>query len=122
MTAGVNPLRGQAPLVVGGATKILVFDVNSLCLAENALGVSAFDILGLLNDDNLTMTQARALLWAGLSEHHPCSVTDAGKIISEIGIGAAGLAILTALAAAFGVAVEGKEAGDPLKNEADGTG
>jgi hypothetical protein len=118
----VNPLRGQATLEHAGATKILVFDVNSLCLAENALGVSAFDILGLLNDDDLTMTQARALLWAGLSEHHPCTVTDAGKIISDVGLGAAGLAILSALAAAFGVSAEGKKDSDPPKGSEAGTG
>lgn len=122
MVAGVNPLRGEANLVIGDFTKILVFDVNAICLVENALDLPIYDLLGKLKTDDLSMIEARALLWAGLAKHHPCTLTEAGDVMSDAGMIPVTLALLSALAAAFGLATEGGDGKNPPKSRSRKTG
>lgn len=122
MTAGINPLRGEASIVLGDFTKILVFDVNAICLVENALDVTIFDLLGKLRTDDLSMIEARALLWAGLAKHHPCTLTEAGEVMSDAGMVPVVSALMSALAAAFGLATEGKDDANPPKTKSRKTG
>jgi len=102
-----NPHRGEVAL--GDHT--LVFSINAICDLEDALGRSITEI-GTEMETGLSMRTLRAVIWAGLQERHPgTSEKQAGDIISEVGVPAAGEAVSAAFAAAFPQAeAEGKKA------------
>lgn len=80
----MNPLRGESALEAGGKTYKLVFDINSLCTAEEELGMDV-DMLLVKYASGTSTRLVRGLIWAALQKHHPCSVDEAGDIISEVG-------------------------------------
>jgi hypothetical protein len=95
-----NPLRGEAAIKAGGVDYTLVFDINALCEAEDALGIDTGAILDALAG-NTAMKVTRALLWAGLQRHHSCHLLEAGEIAQLAGARAAKAAVVKAIAAAF---------------------
>jgi hypothetical protein len=108
-----NALKGEAELVAGDKTYTLVFDINSLCEAEDAAGMETRDILTALEHGN-PIKVLRALVYAGLQRKHPCHLIGAGEVVQAAGIGAAREAVEKGLAAAFPVAEKVKPA-RPLK-------
>lgn len=78
----------------------LQFDMNALADAEAELGKP---IKTLMRDPDEfgSPTTFRALIWAGLQEHHECDIREAGRIIQEVGIENCEAAILAALETAF---------------------
>lgn len=93
-----NPLRGEVDLAFGDKTYTLRLSVNALCEAEALLGQTVNEIIASLD----RVTTLRALMWAGLVEHHPnVTIIEAGDLIGLMGADMAGSKIGEALQAAF---------------------
>lgn len=109
-----NPLRGSVPLQVGERAYTLSFSVNALCELEAELGAPIAQIAERLNDDkNISMATVRAVVWAGLQDHHyEVGLKDAGLIVTEAGIAPCMEAVGKAFALAF---PEAKGTGNPRK-------
>ncbi|WP_173931391.1 GTA-gp10 family protein [Chelativorans sp. Marseille-P2723] len=114
-----NPHRGSVALQVGGRAYTLSFSVNALCELEDALGQPVAQIANALNDpDTARLSTVRALVWAGLRDHHDeVGVKEAGDIITDAGIPACMEAIGKAFKAAF-PEQEAKENARPRKAKA----
>lgn len=102
-----NPLRGEATLVAGTAAYTLVFDINALCLAEEALGMEVDELLARYSGGT-SARLVRGLVWAALQAKHPCSLAEAGAIISEVGFVEAKATLEKALLLAMPVQEEGE--------------
>lgn len=103
----VNAVRGEAELPNG---RILRFTFNALCDLEAKIGkpVSALDW------DALSMSDLRALLWAGMKSADPAiTVEQAGDVVQEVGLAPT----MAALGAAFSAAFPA-----PGASEGNGTG
>lgn len=83
-----NPLRGSVPLQVSERAYTLSFSVNALCELEAELGAPIAQIAERLNDEkNISMATVRAVVWAGLQDHHPeVDIKGAGLVVTEAGI------------------------------------
>lgn len=82
-----NAKRGMCDLSVGGRTLRLLFDFNAICELEDALHEPFSDCAVRWQQNKFTMKEVRAMVWAGLREHHPeYSIKDCGALIQEIGI------------------------------------
>lgn len=98
-----NKNKGEVALKAGEKEYILRFSANALCDLESSTGKTIMQIMdGVKNIENLSMTTVRAMLWAGLKEHHPeVTIMDAGNIIGEISMLGAFNKIAEAAQAAF---------------------
>lgn len=78
-----NKARGEVSFHVGEREYVLVYTINALCEIEDALGFSVSDM-----EERLRKPSARdirALLWAGLMEHHPeITLQQAGSLESPL--------------------------------------
>jgi hypothetical protein len=117
-----NRFRGEAALIAGTETLMLVVDINALILAEEETGLALKPLLDEL-DGSLRLKMIRALLWSALQANHPCNLLRAGEIIGEAGIAETREALAKAVAGAFPPrnAAEGGAKPDPQK-AAGGTG
>lgn len=95
-----NPLRGEAALEVDGQQLTLVIDINALCEAEEALGLDV-DLMLAKYAAGTSVRMVRALVWAGLQARHPCTLDEAGGIVSRAGFLPAKAALEKALKAAM---------------------
>lgn len=114
-----NPLRGEASLIAGDATYTLSLHINALCEAEDALGMDIDEILSRYAG-GASMRVTRALIWAGLQDKHPCSIDQAGDIMTAAGVPAAKASLEKALISAMPPEEGGKS--DPPKRGKGGTG
>jgi len=98
-----NPNRGQIALSVGGLEYKLSFSVNSLCELEAELDLPIASIIAILqNPKEIQMKFLRALLWAGLQDHHDdVTLKQAGIIVTDMGIKPAMEAVGQAFRLAF---------------------
>jgi hypothetical protein len=111
-----NPRKGEVALPVGGRDFTLRLSVNALAEVEGLLDKGVNEIIQSLD----RVTTLRALLWAGLRQHHPdVSLFDAGDLIGEAGADIVGEKIGEALKAAF---PEPKGNTNPPQAAEDGTG
>lgn len=125
----VNGKRGYV-VELGGATRLLRFDMNALCALEEALGLSITDF----DPGKAGFRGQRALLWAGLlhedeqfAKGYPARLT-----VAQVGEWMTPLMLepenyskaLTAAANAFAAAFPEPKSEDDSKNveRADGTG
>lgn len=93
------------------------FSVNALCELEDHLGMPVAKIAsGMENPENVRMSTVRALVWAGLRDHHPdLQLREAGDIATEAGIPAC----MEVVGKAFGLAFPEAEAtANPQKAKA----
>jgi len=82
-----NPHRGQVALAAGDATYTLCFSANALCELEDATGQAVTQITEKFNSGGASMKLVRALVWAGLQDHHPdIDLKGAGRIITDAGM------------------------------------
>ena len=107
-----NPLRGEATLAAGGIAYTLVYDINALCMAQEAVDVD-IDVLLEEVERGKRLSIIRALLWAGLARRHSCSLLDAGDIMTAAGVKATAEAVRGGLVAAFPAAVEDAAPANP---------
>lgn len=115
-----NPLRGQAAFDVDGEAYTLVMDVNALAEAEDALGMD-IDLILAKYGQGTSVRLVRALVWAGLREKHPCSIEQAGKLVSGAGFLVAKAVLEKALLNAMPPAEAAKDE-NPRKRGRAGTG
>jgi hypothetical protein len=110
----MNPMRGEAKL----GERTLCYDMNAFCRAESALGRKLPEIMNDLNT-GVSFEALRSLIWAGLQRHHPCTVEEAGEIISDVGLEDTSTALSTAMQAALPQSATGK---NPRKKGGSPTG
>jgi len=103
-----NPHRGEVELKAGDKSYTLAFTINSVCELEAKLDKSLGDIVA----DMGRMVTIRAVLWAGLRQHHKVEIEEAGEIMQLAGAAATAQAINQAMTSAFPPA----EAGAARKN------
>lgn len=123
MSGPANPLRGEAPLLVGKTTYKLAIDPNAFVYAEEAYGkltdqlIADADKLG----ERVNMKLVRTLVWAALQKYHACSQSEAGDIIADATYPVARDAVQQCLRVALGVA-EVQDSADPPEKVEAGTG
>lgn len=107
-----NPNRGQVALKAGDRDYMLSYSVNSLCELEDELELPIASIVTTMQTpDKLRMTFVRALVWAGLQDHHDdVSIKDAGLIIGDAGFQPSMEAVREAFKLAFPDAQKGAKA------------
>lgn len=78
-----NAHKGDVSFDVAGKTYTLRFSVDALCQLEDQLGMGfPAIVLSMQNPKTLRLGTARAVLWAGLIEHHPdIDVKAAGELM-----------------------------------------
>ena len=94
-----NPLQGEYAFSAGDANYTLRFTTNAICTLEKELQSGLNKII--MNMDHLTTV--RAVLWAGIIDHHKSLKTpeEVGPIIDKIGMAKAVVHIGEALKVAF---------------------
>lgn len=114
-----NPLRGSVALQAGDRAYALSFSVNAICELEAELDKPVAEIIASLqNPDQLRMGTVRALVWAALRDHHDeVSITDAGRLITDVGFKPAIAKVGEAIRLAF---PEAKGKANPRKAAAGG--
>jgi len=123
----MNPLRGEAPLVVGDATYTLVLDVNAYCAVEAVLDRDTDSIaaaaVAQAGGNGVNLNLWRGMLWGALQQRHPCSMSDAGDIFGAAGVVAVKRALMQAMQMSFGLreAEDGDQSNPPMTGAA-GTG
>lgn len=114
----MNPVKGEAVLQAGDTSYTLALDINALCEAEDALGMD-IDLLLTKYASGTSVKLVRGLVWAGLQAHHPCTMQEAGAIVSTAGFLAAKTALEKALTLAMPVP---DEDASPKKAKTRGAG
>lgn len=100
-----NRERGEVELRAGDKTYVLRYTTNALVQLEDMLGKPVTKMGG-----DISMKEARAMVWAGLLHAHPdLTPEQAGDIMDAAGLSEAARAVGEALRLAFGSG-EGKPA------------
>lgn len=81
-----NPQKGEVEFDAGGQKWTLAFSVNALCELEDELGMGVNEIAEQMGDvKKMRIKFMRAVLWAGLRDHHPeIDLKTAGELIREL--------------------------------------
>jgi hypothetical protein len=97
-----NPHRGEVALKAGGEAYKFSYSVNALCELEDALDQPVAKIAVSLRDPaSVRWSVIRALVWAGLRDHHQdVTIEQAGDICEAAGLGE----VMVAIGAAFDIA------------------
>jgi len=81
-----NPHRGEAEFEVGGTTYRVKFNWNAAAEYEHQSGRVLSDALADVVETRLSATSLRAMLWAGLREHHrDVTLEAAGRLLDALG-------------------------------------
>jgi hypothetical protein len=81
-----NQFRGEASFEVEGKAFRVRFSWNAAAEYEDAAGKPLSDALFDIAREKLSARSLRAMLWAGLQEHHAdVTVKDAGRLIDKMG-------------------------------------
>lgn len=123
-----NPHKGELAFEAGGKTYTLRFSTNAICELEDKLDRSFLSISGDLakavtEPDKVRFGTVRAIMWAGLRDHHPnLTVEEAGEIMTQVGgmLPAVGL-VTDAFVLAF-PSPEAKDSNPPRPDQKIGTG
>lgn len=114
-----NPHKGEVAFEADGKTYTLRYSIDALCELEAAVGKGFPVIASEFSDpDKMSIRLARAILWAGLLEHHKMTQREAGEVMA----GAGGLLkvnpiIDRAIAAAFPEMAAEKTADPPTPGQ-----
>lgn len=78
-----NKNRGEVSFDAGGKTYTLRYSIDAICEMEAELDKGFVAIAGdLSNPDKISVTLVRAVLWAGLREHHnEVTIKEAGELM-----------------------------------------
>ena len=81
-----NPFRGEASFDIEGKAFRVRFSWNAAAEYEEAAGKALSDALLDIAREKLSARSLRAMLWAGLQEHHPdVTLRQAGEMIDAMG-------------------------------------
>ncbi|WP_417257353.1 GTA-gp10 family protein [Celeribacter sp.] len=79
-----NGFKGEISLKYEGEDYTMVLDFNALCDFEGETGKNALTALDGMESGNVSASDLRALMWAGLRQNHPdMTLALAGSILSE---------------------------------------
>jgi len=79
-----NGFKGEIALTYEGQSYTMVLDFNALCDFEGETGKDALATLEGMDAGKASVTDLRALMWAGLRQRHPeMTLQLAGSIFSE---------------------------------------
>ena len=79
-----NGFKGEIGLTYEGQSYTMLLDFNALCDFEGETGKNALIELEGMEAGNLSASDTRALMWAGLRQCHPdMTLQLAGSILSE---------------------------------------
>ncbi|MDP3853617.1 hypothetical protein [Phenylobacterium sp.] len=93
----------------------LLFDINTLCMLEDKLNISAGEIAELAGP-GMRLGFLRTLLWAGLHEHHgDLDLKAVGLLIHGAGVEVTAAKVIEALVKAFPASEAGKATPGPRK-------
>jgi len=83
----MNKHRGEVEFEADGKTYTLRYSIDAICEMEAATGRGFFAVTQELSDANaMQLSTVRAVLWAGLREHHPdVTLKEAGDLIVKAG-------------------------------------
>jgi hypothetical protein len=83
-----NAEKGEASFEFEGKSYTFVLSINALCELEDLLGQRINDTLAKLGNPNASdLRTMRAMLWAGLREHHPdVTLKQAGVMLQKMGL------------------------------------
>ena len=81
-----NPHRGEASFEVEGKAYRVRFSWNAAAEYEEAAGKPLSDALFDIARERLSARSLRAMLWAGMQEHHQdVTLKEAGRLIDKMG-------------------------------------
>ena len=82
-----NPHRGGVAVRVGDDEWTFSFSINALCELEDLLDKPMPQIFASLRDEeNMRMSDVRALVWAALLDHHDeITLREAGDVATKVG-------------------------------------
>ena len=83
--SAVNPLRGEASLVLAGLARKLRPSFTALVAAEDELG-PLFALVERAGDGRLRLTEITALFWHCLAPPHRCTRDQVGEAIVASGL------------------------------------
>lgn len=110
-----NPLKGEVGFEVEKKRYVLCLDVNAICALEQELDITAAEF-GKMLERPLTLSETRAIFWAGLREHHEAlTLRDAGRIIQGLTPARRNELIYEGVSAAFPSAEPAKEGAAPAR-------
>lgn len=96
-----NPVKGEVDFELDGRTFTLSYSIDSLCVLEDLLDLSVTEI-GRQMATAPRLGFLRAVLWAGLRDHHPgLEVVQVGEMITQIGFEKLGQLIAVAYFKSF---------------------
>lgn len=79
-----NGFKGEVALTHDGQPYTMVLDFNALCDFEGETGKNALTALEGMESGDVSASDLRALMWAGLRQRHPeMTLQLAGSILSE---------------------------------------
>lgn len=79
-----NGFKGEIGLTYDGESYTMVLDFNALCDFEGETGKNALKALDGMESGDVSASDLRALMWAGLRQRHPdMTLPLAGSILSE---------------------------------------
>jgi hypothetical protein len=83
-----NRFKGDVSFDAGGKSYTMRFSANALCELEDATGMGINALLTILADPaKMRLKMVRAVLWAGLQDHHPdVTLHQAGEIITDLSL------------------------------------
>jgi hypothetical protein len=118
-----NAHKGELAFQAGGQDYTLRFSANAICELEQQVDRAEADIVASLQGTP-RYSLIRAVLWAGLTGHHPgITLKAAGDIMDALGGLAAAMQIVTrGLVLAFPDAPQGAETKDEDPPNGAGTG
>ncbi|MDP3379759.1 MAG: hypothetical protein Q8S53_15445 [Brevundimonas sp.] len=82
----MGTLKGEVTINTAEDSYTLVYSVNAIIALEEKTGLPITRIGEFLGGDAFSFANARTFFWAGLIEHHDLSETEAGSLMSEVGI------------------------------------
>ena len=84
----MNPLRGEAAIVIGGRERVLRPTFAALVAAEEELG-SLFALVERAGEGRLRLAELAALFWHCLAERDGVTRDEVGEAVAALGLAAA---------------------------------
>lgn len=101
-----NQIKGTRTITSGEQEYTVFFNMNTLVLLEEELGMTVPQITQQMQGENqISFKFLRSLLWAGLQKHHKVSVEEAGEILSDGDLNE----IITQVGQAFSTSIMSRE-------------
>ena len=112
MTEQRKPASQDRQVEVGDETYTLRFSIRAMAALQDHYGLSSLDAVGekLQDQENLSVNDMVAVLWAGLRTHHPeLTMDDAMGILDDLGVAGMQATLGEAMSSAMPEGDEGED-------------